>query len=656
MKKILVLALAVVAMLAVPQQSEAQAFLNKMKEKAQQAQQAASGMANKMMEGTKVGDVLKSAKSAAERQEDNSYESGKSYGGDSHAAETSDEVSVLNTSKKANELQRQTNHVGNWDDALVTPSTAKFPVPLMNELPAVPSVEEIANPTEAAQKEFYMAIQKVALRAQALSEDETCDKAQEDLFFSQYKEKTMKIYGLNEREYGIYIGEIEASEEEQKRVVNKVLGFDVENVMAAFDDVANMSDAEREKKAAEMQGQMTNSMVKGVLDVCNKYPTELKKYFNMTPEDMAFMMSQSMGAAQSGNEKAAEAMSKTYETKVREHQKTLSAADQKAAKEFEAKFQTEVQAATRESFRSASPLGNMMANVMDSQKRREEANSILKKREEYEKAISSAIPDAAFDGHKDFQFAASERKKVENLKAQIFATDDPNVYNPLYLQAIDIIKSYRVRAARVWHGDVERRLNNIKSSLPGIIKTNRQAIADEIIPECMLYRAPLNMVLQACETLEDAYTEVPVEYPALYQAEVVRQVKISSDEQVWWPEFYVAQTVSNILSGKTIFKSSNGTVYQFNAGKWVNAENLKTNAKAIQGETKAKSQKWTSSDGKRTVTYVEEGGYFLLPEGDIIEPRAIEKQGNNLVWAEIIEDEDDKGNTVIKIVKCTYKL
>ncbi len=636
-------------LLAVPQPTNAQAFLNKVKEKAQQAAQQA---ANKM--GEAMGVPASSNSSSSSNGASDNRASVQTN--DTHDAMVSEESTPLSVSKKANQLQREANHVGNWDDALVTPSEAKFPVPLINELPAVPSAAEIANPTEAAQKAYYMAIQKVALKAQMLSNDETCDKAQQELFEKQLKTKMMKIYGLTEREYAIYVGDIQGTEKEQQEVVAKTLGFNPENLVEAFADIENMSEAEQQAYAKEQANKMMSGSADAIDKVYQKYAVEIKKYSNMTAEEASKNMHQIMNLAMAGKEKESEAIGSKMEKDMMAYRKTLSAEDQKKAKEFDNKIQKEIQEAMKTASRSASPLGNMMAAMEENAKKQQQLQEFINKQKEYQEALGKAIPDAAIDNQKDYQFAAAERKKVEDLRAKIMANDDPAVYNPLYAQANEIIHTYRTRAAQAWRADVEKRFNAIKSSLPGIIKLNRQAIADKIIPECMLYRAPLNMVLSACETLENAYSEMPADYPVLYQAEVVRQVKLAEGEQMWWPEFYVAETVSNILAGKTIFKSSKGQVYQFNAGKWVNATNIKTNTKTLAGETKAKSQKWTSSDGKRTVTYVEEGGYFLLPEGDIIQPRAIEKQGNNLVWAEIVEEEDNNGNSVIKIIKYSYKL
>lgn len=638
MKKIFVTTVTALALLCAPQQAEAQGFFKKLKDK---AQQAVSNVTNKMTSG-----------SEEEEEADSEIEESKTS--NSHDAEYSDNKTVLDVNKKATQLQREKNHVGSWNTDLVTPSATKFPVPLMNELPAIPSAAEIADPTESAQATYYQAIQKVALRAEMLSEDLTCNKEQQALFEKQNKEWMMKAFNLNEREYGIFAGEINASEAEQKKVINKVLGYDPENLMAAFEGLDNFSEEDSEK----MKNEMLDNTNDAIMKVYKKYPTELKKYLNKTPAEMNSFMQKSIALAKAGKEKEAESLGQKMEAETKAFQKTLSPADQKAAAAFEKKLQGEVQPAMMEAFRKANPMGDIMSDIQEGQKKMAKFNALKQKRDDYYQAISNAIPDESFDNGKDYNFAAADRKKVEALRDKIFATNDPEVYNPLYVQANEIIKTYRLRAAKAWRAEVEKRFNTIKSSLPGIIKLNRQAIEDQIIPECMLYRVPLNMVLTACETLEDAYSSVPTEYPELYQSEEVRRINLNPDEWLWWPEFYVISSVAEVLEGKTIFKyTPNGGVFQFNAGKWVSAAGIEKNTKALNNQTKAPSQKWKSSDGKRTVTYVEEGGYFLLPEGDMITPCAIEQQGNNLIWADIVENRDENGQVVsLSIIKCTYKL
>ena len=84
----------------------------------------------------------------------------------------------------------------------VTPSTASFPIPLMNEFPAVPSASQLANPTEEAQIAYYQAVKAVTLRAEELNADTTC----EDNFTEKWRAEAEKAL---QDAYGITAAEME---------------------------------------------------------------------------------------------------------------------------------------------------------------------------------------------------------------------------------------------------------------------------------------------------------------------------------------------------------------------------------------------------------------------------------------------------------------
>ena len=258
------------------------------------------------------------------------------------------------------------------------------------------------------------------------------------------------------------------------------------------------------------------------------------------------------------------------------------------------------------------------------------------------------------------KFSNADRKKLLALKEQIYATDDPAVYNPLYIQAQELIKSYRVRAAKVWAADVQKRFDKMKENLSELIKINRKAVADEIIPECALWRVPLNAVITAGNILEEAYSEFPCEYPPMYNEEVVRELPLSkvpgSYGSAWFPEFSVfgAAHFDEIAAGKYVFASSDEGVFQFNGGVWtkLSDERLKELNEMKRGAAAA-GNSWTSRDGKRTVTFNGEGGYIALPEGDeIFQPHAWKAYPDKIQWIYATTTEDGK----YQLILCTYKL
>ena len=131
------------AMLLWAPEANAQAFLNKLKEKAGQA------IGNAISE--RMGE--KATDSAADKMPE-------TIGIDIHSMDGgSNSEFPISDSKEA--LQPKRSSSFGWD-GVVIPSKAEFPIPLMNEFPAVPSAAKLANPTEEDQIVFYKAI-KAAL-------------------------------------------------------------------------------------------------------------------------------------------------------------------------------------------------------------------------------------------------------------------------------------------------------------------------------------------------------------------------------------------------------------------------------------------------------------------------------------------------------------
>ena len=264
------------------------------------------------------------------------------------------------------------------------------------------------------------------------------------------------------------------------------------------------------------------------------------------------------------------------------------------------------------------------------------------------------------DGQVDAKFSAADRKKLQAIKEKIYTTEDPALYNPLYLEALELIKTYRERAAKVWAADVQKRFNQMKENMSALIKLNRQAVADELIPECALWRMPLNVVITAGDILAEAYSEFPSDYPPMYQEEVVRELSLSKvpggGGHAWFPEFSVfgSSHFDDIAAGKYIFASNEaGEVYQFSSGSWTKLSDKRIQELSeMKKEAAPQGQAWTSRDGQRTVTYNGEGGYIVLPEGDeIFQPHAWKAYSDKIQWINATTTEDGK----YQLILCTYK-
>lgn len=526
MKRITVL-IAALSLLCAP--AQAQGFLNKLKEKAEQA----------------VGGNLGFSQEVAP---------------ETASMASQDGAPTAVTGEQALPAKRASTF--GWDGP-VTPSSAKFPIPLMNEFPAVPSAAELAHPTEEAQIAYYKAIKAVTLRAEELNEDTTCEDEQTLL----YREKSNKM--LSDL-FGLTPAEIEELQDE------------------------NLPEAERKR--------LEEKISKAVLGDMDTEDLEKRaaKYEKMSDEELAAAMERGemndlmamAGKAQGMQGKLAPIM------------------------EMEQK---------------------LSAYFMEAQK-------LL------------SVPD----GQVDAKFSAADREKLQAIKEKIYATEDPAVYNPLYLEALELIKTYRERAAKVWAADVQKRFNQMKENMSALIKLNRQAVADELIPECALWRMPLNAVITAGDILAEAYSEFPSDYPPMYQEEVVRELSLSKvpggGGHAWFPEFSVfgSSHFDDIAAGKYIFASNEaGEVYQFSGGSWTKLSDKRIQELSeMKKDVAAAGGSWTSRDGQRTVTFNGEGGYIALPEGDeIFQPHAWKAYSDKIQWINAATTDDGK----YQLILCTYK-
>ena len=651
MKKILI-AIAALALVGAPVQ--AQGFLNKMKEKAEKA----------------VGGNLGSAL-------------GISEGNDNASAPAPADASRPQAVTGEQVLPAKRASTFGWDGP-VTPSSAKFPIPLMNEFPALPTVQDLVNPVEARQIEYYKAIKAVTLRAEELNQDSTCEDSETLLYRKKTNDGLKSAFGLTDEEVAILTDE-NASEADQKRVQEKIeksitAGLDVDALEADAVKFENMSED-------EIMASIGNKTLEAQFGVYDKNASDVKKYMGVSAAELKDAAREQMN---SGNPDKPGPKMKALQKKSEAYQKAEAAKDpsfKKKADTFQTKLQGELRDANMKASRSMSGgLGNM-ADYMDQMKKKTAPLT------EMQTKLSKYLQDVrelytvGTESSADVNFAASERKKVLKIKAQIYQTQEASVYNPLYMEALEMIKTYRERAAKVWIADLQKRFDARKAALPKLIKINRQAVADELIPECALYREPLNMVITTGDLLADAYSEFPSDYPKMYMEEPYIHIAPASEGpggsgfgsdakyhvrfgrgmRYWFPEFMVcgSSLYDAMLNGEMIYAvDEDGRVYKFSGalgkgadGDW--APLSEDEVKRLAGrksEVAPASRSWTSSDGKRTVYYNAEGGFIQLPEGDQAFPMCWKKVGNELKWIHMASRETGDGCFEFLLVQCTYKL
>lgn len=610
MKKIIIAAASLIV--AAAPAANAQAFLNKLKEK------AASALSGTISE--KVADNVS-----------------EKIGVDISAMEERDgaDMSVPNVNEV---LQPKRSSSFGWDDA-VTPSSAKFPIPLMAEFPAVPSAAKLATPVEEEEIAYYKAIKAVTLRAEELNSDTTCDDEFTKKWRAETEQKMMEAFGITADEMkAMNDGTLTPEQQEalEDRMKAKMFGGI---------DLAQL-EADAKKAESMSEDDIADAAAASSAAVFRRHDAELRKYFNTTAEEYVQATKQSM---KSGSDAASRAL----ERKAEAHMKTLDAATQKEAKAFQQTLRQELMQASRQSIPGAGAALQISQNMAGIEKSLSPIMERMQKMRKYNDAIMAAWPKQTWSDA-DARFSESDRKKIEAIKAQIYAIDDADRYNALYLQAYDLINTYRERAAKVWAADVQKRYEAVKNSMGNIIKIQRQAVADEVIPEGALWRTPLNLVILAGDILAEAYSSFPCNYPALYSEEIIREIRLQPGEQDWWPEFYVASNLGEVLDGKSIFKEKDGKVFQFNRGQWTQVP--EDYGKNLEMKRPARAS-FKSSDGKREVLFNAEGGFLQLPEGDIVYPAAWNKIGNDIVWATIETVYDNNTDTSLyRIIKCTYKL
>lgn len=624
MKKFYVIA--AVMMLAAAPAADAQGMLGKLKEKATSA--VSGAITDKISEkiSEKVGDVI-----------------GKKTGLDINSLGDQD-GSGLEISTGRETLQPKRSSSFGWSGK-ITPSSAEFPIPLMKEFPAVPSAAKLANPTEEDQIAYYKAIKAVTMRAEELNADTTC----EDNFTEEWRKKAeqtvMDAFGITAEEMrAMDNGTLTPAQEEalKERIAAKLFGG------------ADLSQLEAQAKKAEgmSENDVMEMSISASAAVFKKHDAELKKYFGVSADEYIQATRESM---KSNNDKA----SRDLEKKAEAHMKTLDAATQKQAKTFQSTLQKELMQAQMNAVPGAASALQIASNLGNIEGKFATLQQQMQKTRQYVMAVEAAWPKATWSDA-DAKFSEAERKKIESIKSQIYATDKPEVYNPLYLQAMDLVKTYRERAAKAWAADVQGRFNKVQDGMGDIIKIQRQAVADEIIPECALWRVPLNLVIEAGDILAEAYSEFPCNYPPMYSEDVVKEIKLEEGETPWWPEFFVAVNLDEVLNGDFIFKEGpDGCVYQLNGTSWgvVPQQDLKDDKIKDKVSKTPASASFKSSDGKREVIFNAEGGFLQFPEGDVVYPMVWDKRGNEIIWAENVTEYDKNGAAfAFKIVKCTYKL
>ena len=240
-------------------QAQAQNFLSKLKEKASEAIGNVAGFGG-------IGGI-------------------GGIGGDESAAESmvpnDDPNSVQAVSGERALPARRASTFG-WDGP-VTPSEAKFPIPLMNEFPKVPSAASLVNPVESEQIAYYKAIKAVTLRAEELNADTTCEDTETKMWREKANQGLKDAFGLTDEEIAM-LNRDDLSEADQKRLEDKIS----KAVLGDMDPSALEKDAAKYENMSEkdIEKMMTEKTLKTNFAIYDRHAAEIKKYMGVSTQEL----------------------------------------------------------------------------------------------------------------------------------------------------------------------------------------------------------------------------------------------------------------------------------------------------------------------------------------------------------------------------------
>lgn len=134
-----------------------------------------------------------------------------------------------------------------WDGT-ITPSSASTPEALMRELPQLPSAEKMARSTMEERDAYAMQIARVVARAEQLQEaSKDCSDADMEALREKWERKIQDMFGLTKEEMAI-LNDENAPESKKKpiqdKVMRKIMGGDLDT--AEMERFEKMSEKEQE--------------------------------------------------------------------------------------------------------------------------------------------------------------------------------------------------------------------------------------------------------------------------------------------------------------------------------------------------------------------------------------------------------------------------
>ncbi|MBQ2913069.1 MAG: hypothetical protein IJE52_05210 [Bacteroidales bacterium] len=582
MKRFLIIILAMATLVAAPEQVQAQGFLKKLKEK---ASNAVSNTVGKVT-GIDMG------------QQDEQQQIDGQENQITTTASATDKIPKL----------RQTSFV--WD-AEVQPSTASTVNALMQELPALPSVEEIVNPNQHSREIYYNQIVAVNLRIDELDAQWACSDAEMVAEREKLYAELQDILGLTVEEQKRLddpaVSEAEKAALEEKIKKHIIGDFDQEKVTNTIE-----SKRERVNQLSAESKELEKKAEKGTLT-----PEETNRMMEISNEIMQ-IQGELMQSLNMGN--------------VMETTQKMTA----FANKYSMQQQQLMQKVKKYQDKAAALAGNDEGLIMSCE-----------------------------------EIADEYEAQLQGIYNQIYQTDDVNKIHQLYDEAEKIVKNYREKAAKKYLAGLKVRLETAKKLYPEAEQLYSEMALAGLTPACATRRAPLNLVRNCVDILNDAYEDFPQPDVMPFKIEPINIACLKPGDGLRYAEsgFRSAFSYGSGASVEEVFfKETELSVYNEQDKQYykiVNGQRVADDPQKPQDFNKRKAGKADATQesfygdiplrqGGRTAVY-DKGGCLILHDGTMVYPLAAVRFPDRIEFiTRNVYSETE--NSEAMFVKCTYKL
>lgn len=460
---------------------------------------------------------------------------------------------------------------GYVDEEKLRPATGKTFQELLSKLPPMPTAEQLANPTDAMRNDYYAKIASVRIRAEQLIEAEGCKSYAFDNPPAMTADDANAMVAQNMQKI---------------QAMQKCFGSEKE--MAEFEKESEQLEKDLAKEAKARGCEMSE------LEIA---VFTRDKHYNLFKKEL--QINEAMNGV---NAAAMEAFIKDWEQETKAKGRELSKAEVQAL--AEKKNPTLARQLKAAEAKSKSATAGSDQRIDQYNKIKEENSKVYALDQKTERDNDDALNECN-------KYAEKYEGQLRDIYKQIFKTSDRSQINSLYAKADEMVKDYRINAAKIWIENINSHISLLKQTLPEKVALQKEINSGNQNLECSVNQTNWQCIIQIANDMEDAFADFP---------EIsVQPVQVSKTNiQCYRYESVFYPRVTGFAQ-KSRFSNSGSTDYteQFSSDKVTPAYGT-----------------YKSPDGKRVVVFSSDGK-LALPDGSIHYPVAFEQQGNVLVWYEV---------------------